>query len=159
MAELMRALEFRRLCDGGTLRLELYEIPQGLAERPRVAYRFGWLDDPAPLFAGSDYSPGAGCSVDGDASALGLLGWLTLRPGDTDREYFDDYLPAQWAWATSSACEALSGDVAMAEEHRTAARREDVLRAPYHPWDGDSWEDTAPDAPHAGWADSPPPTI
>lgn len=32
-----------------------------------------------------------------------LLGFLTLRPGDTDREYFDKYTPAQLEYANQHA--------------------------------------------------------
>ena len=47
------------------------------------------------VFAGEDYSPGAGTCVDSDACVRGLLSFLTCRPGDTDAEYFASYTPAQ----------------------------------------------------------------
>jgi hypothetical protein len=36
-----------------------------------------------------------------------LLSFLTLRPGDTDAEYFDEYTQAQLDWIESDACEEL----------------------------------------------------
>jgi len=36
-----------------------------------------------------------------------LLGFLTLRPGDTDVEYFDAYTPEQMEFAESYECEAM----------------------------------------------------
>jgi hypothetical protein len=56
-----------------------------------------------PLFLGEDY----GCSpmdcIDSDACLRGLLGFLTLRPGDTDSEYFEKYTPEQLAWCIAEA--------------------------------------------------------
>lgn len=62
------------------------------------------------LFEGSDYSPGPGNTTDGDASVRGLLGFLTLRPGDTDREYFEGYTEAQRDYCDAHA-EALANEV------------------------------------------------
>lgn len=76
-------------------------------------------DSPPPLvtiFQGADFQPSPMHAADSDAALLALLGFLTLRPGDTDSECFDKYTPAQMAWAQSSECESLSGDVAIAEE-------------------------------------------
>ena len=59
--------------------------------------------DGTALFEGDDY----GCSpmdcIDSDASLIGLLGFLTCRPGDTDDEYFASYTPEQLEWAESEA--------------------------------------------------------
>ena len=47
------------------------------------------------IFCGEDF----GCSplhaIDSDACVKDLMGFLTLRPGDTDREYFENYTPEQ----------------------------------------------------------------
>src|SRR3990167_8975268 len=62
------------------------------------------------VFTGED----VGCSpmdaIDSDASVAAIMGFLTLRPGDTDREYFDDYTPEQLAYCGEHA-EALSSAV------------------------------------------------
>lgn len=50
----------------------------------------------ATIFEGVDFSTTAGTTY-GEA-ARGVLGFLTLRPGDTDSEYFDGYTPEQIAW-------------------------------------------------------------
>lgn len=51
------------------------------------------------IFEGEDY----GCSprnpIDSDEALRGLMGFLTLRPGDTDPEYFEGYTPRQLEWA------------------------------------------------------------
>jgi len=47
------------------------------------------------VFEGEDYSPGASTAIDSDESLRGLLGFLTLRPGDTDTGHFENYTPEQ----------------------------------------------------------------
>lgn len=59
------------------------------------------------LFSGDDYYPSPMNSIDGIDSAAGLLGFLTLKPGDTDNEYFDKYTEKQLEFAHSNDCEYL----------------------------------------------------
>lgn len=76
----------------------------------RIGGRTGYeLRDPAGavLFHGADFGPGAATAIDSDEALRGLLGFLTLRPGDTDAEYFAAYTPEQTAFAQSSDCELL----------------------------------------------------
>lgn len=47
------------------------------------------------LFKGEDYACSPMHAVDSDETVKSLMGFLTLRPGDTDREYFDSYTPEQ----------------------------------------------------------------
>lgn len=62
----------------------------------------------AILFEGEDFAtPG---SVDSDEAVRDLMGFLTLKPGDTDKEYFDNYTTAQRAFASNHA-EALAMSV------------------------------------------------
>jgi len=78
------------------------------------------------VFTGDDlWSPVGDCFA--DSAARSALGFLTLRPGDTDADYFDDYTPAQEAWRDAHA-EDLSmvlytehgSDVTDLREYRTA---------------------------------------
>lgn len=62
--------------------------------------------DGAVLFQGDDYFVPGVC--DDGGAATGLLGFLTLKPGDTDEEYFDDYTPEQLDWCQSGDCEELA---------------------------------------------------
>lgn len=66
--------------------------------------------DGKPLFEGDDYSPSPTHASDGDAAIGALLGLLTMRPGDTDTDYFKDYTPEQLEFASQHAeslsCEA-----------------------------------------------------
>jgi hypothetical protein len=62
------------------------------------------------LFEGSDFRPSPLHSIDGNEAVKAILCFLTCRPGDTDREYFADYTPAQLDYCSSHA-EALSCEV------------------------------------------------
>ncbi len=61
------------------------------------------------LFEGSDFGPSPMWADDSDATVAGVMAFLTLRPGDTDDEYFRDYTPRQLGYcsmhAESLACE------------------------------------------------------
>ena len=46
------------------------------------------------IFEGSDFKPGACMREIEEVS--GLLGFLTLRKGDTDDEWFDEYSEEHW---------------------------------------------------------------
>lgn len=65
--------------------------------RTFLAYR---LIDPlgSTVFEGQDFSPGAATCIDSDEAVRGILGFLTLRPGEVESDYFDDYTPAQLEW-------------------------------------------------------------
>lgn len=51
--------------------------------------------DGSAIFEGSDFAGSPMNSDDSDETLRNLLGFLTLRLGDTDREYFDSYTPEQ----------------------------------------------------------------
>jgi len=85
--------------DGEPFRVELYWSSERARQPGRVnlAYRFYHGGD--KIFEGLHFSPAPGLEVDGDESFGALLGFLSLQPGDTDDEYFEDYTPEQLAWA------------------------------------------------------------
>lgn len=62
------------------------------------------------IFEGSDFRPSPLHSVDGDDAVKDLMCFLTLRPGDTDKEYFDSYTPEQMDYCSQHA-ESLSCEV------------------------------------------------
>jgi hypothetical protein len=47
------------------------------------------------LFEGEDFGCSPMHAIDSDAACAAIMGFLTLRPGDTDSEYFADYTPEQ----------------------------------------------------------------
>lgn len=81
---------------------------------------YGIPDGDVVLFEGEDfethYKPDSACFND-DSLVRGIMGFLTLRPGDTDTEYFADYTPeqldycARYAEALSCEVTALYGEV------------------------------------------------
>lgn len=61
------------------------------------------------IFDAADYHGSPMVADDSDANVEGLMGFLTLQPGDTDPEYFASYTDAQRAfcaeWAEALSCE------------------------------------------------------
>lgn len=82
-------------------RLQMWYAGQS-GGRDHIHYKFS---DPkgTVLFEGSDYSPSPMTAIDSDEAVRGLLGFLTLKPGDTDDEYFEKYTDEQKSFADSSA--------------------------------------------------------
>lgn len=68
----------------------------------RLAYAM-WDRDGKLLFHGRDYGCAPSDSIDSDESLRGLLGFLLLRPGDTDSEYFSKYSERQLDFARNDA--------------------------------------------------------
>ena len=62
------------------------------------------------LFEGEDFCASPLHAIDSDETIAGLMGFLTLRPGDTDPEYFADYTTEQLDYCSQHA-EALSCEV------------------------------------------------
>ena len=77
-------------------------VPYGTHKQ---AYEYYFYDHEGTLiFKGNQfYSP-----QDGLEAAIALLDFLTLQPGDTDAEFFEDYTHDQLNWANSFQCEYLS---------------------------------------------------
>lgn len=62
------------------------------------------------LFEGEDYHLASGQHVDSDEAVEGIMSFLTLKPGDTDEDYFKDYTQEQLEYCSKYA-EALSAEV------------------------------------------------
>lgn len=58
---------------------------------------------PVTLFEGDDFGASPLHAVDSDETVAALMGLLTLRPGDTDPDYFADYTPEQLRFCTEHA--------------------------------------------------------
>lgn len=63
------------------------------------------------LFQGTEYGCPFNQCVDSDETVKELLKWFTIKPGDTDDEYFENYTPEQMAFATSDDAEQLALDL------------------------------------------------
>lgn len=96
----------------------------------------------APIFCGEDCGVAPSHAIDSDAALWGLLAFLTLRPGDTDSEYFDGYTAAQRAFAEGHA-ENLGLYVYEAENARDLAREhEDFVMPRFEDLDGRESEES-----------------
>jgi hypothetical protein len=104
MASLTTDLELLRTWQAEDFRLHLFYVGTGWG-RVRLAYEF--YDRGELVFNGDDFYPSPLYVYDGDEAIVALLGFLALRPGDTDREYFTKYSDRQLAWVDERA-EALS---------------------------------------------------
>jgi hypothetical protein len=77
--------------------------------KSRLAYRFEQTsprdtgETVAVLFEGADFCASPCHAVDADETVRALLGFLTLRPGDTDADYFANYTDAQRSFCDTDA--------------------------------------------------------
>lgn len=86
-------------------RLQMWDNGEKYERGQRRNYiRYSFTDPQGNVvFSGEDYSPSPMHAIDSDESVRGLLGYLTLRPGDTDDEYFEKYTDEQKSFADSAA--------------------------------------------------------
>lgn len=82
--------------------------------RERLGYRFYAGEE--LLFEGDDFRPSPFVAWDGTESITSLLYFLSLRPGDTDESYFEDYTERQREWVESEEAEDLAHIVFEIEE-------------------------------------------
>ena len=69
-----------------------------------IGYSFGPLDpSPHTLFEGEDFAGSPMHADDSAETVAALLGFLTLRPGDTDSDYFADYSAEQLEFCDTDA--------------------------------------------------------
>lgn len=59
------------------------------------------------IFEGEDFASSPMHADDSDEAMGALFCFLTLKPGDTDRDYFSGYTPGQLAWCESSQAQEL----------------------------------------------------
>lgn len=104
----------------GPMLVNMWKIGTDRDGKDLIAYQLydsDWHDN--PVFEGNDFHSPNGYSM--EESALSLLGFLTLKEGDTDSEYFEQYTPEQIKWRDERA-EQMQIEVMEAEE-KLAARR------------------------------------
>ena len=111
MEDILRDETYEPYKDGPCFRLETWATPR-LDRRGQtiIGYRLTQIEvdgEQATIFEGEDFAGSPLHADDSDETLRSLLGFLTLRPGDTDREYFDSYSERQLAFAGDHA-EALS---------------------------------------------------
>ena len=83
--------------------LEMVEI--NTTSWGQVQYRYKFWDNGKLIFSGDDFYSPRHYSRMSDITSL--LGFLSLKIGDTDREHFENYTPEQLAWSASFRCDEL----------------------------------------------------
>ena len=116
MRDIIRRCIFRpyRKGMGPTFILTMWDChhPHNGGPQWQIGYRLTMRENrrSVVLFEGEDF----GCSpchgIDSDHAVEALMGFLTLRPGDTDRDYFANYTAEQTDFCQQHA-EALSAEV------------------------------------------------
>ncbi len=99
---------------GPTFRLLTWDTGRMSGPHAQLGYRLQQIDADGKrrtIFQGEDFGASPLHSIDGKEALRALMGFLTLRPGDTDAEYFVSYSKRQLAFASEHA-EALSAAVA-----------------------------------------------
>jgi hypothetical protein len=110
--------EVIRVWKHGPYRLALIDQNKYVHGLRRLSYVFRL--DGKVIFRGDDFGPSPMHADDSDESVAGLLCFLSLRPGDTDREYFDSYTKRQMEFASEHGEEL--GYIANRIEERAARR-------------------------------------
>ena len=83
--------------DGVGFRLELYDLNETDFEgHHRLGYEFH--HGHKLIFQGEDFACSPCQAVDSDQCVASLLGWLSLKRGDVDRDYFNSYTTEQLEW-------------------------------------------------------------
>ena len=90
---LVRFRPYLRGC-GPSFSLELHEVP-GQSERIGYTLRQHDHGKTVVIFDGRDFRPSPLHAWESDETVAAIMGFLTLRVGDTDREYFDGYTAEQ----------------------------------------------------------------
>jgi len=73
----------------------------------RTVLKYRFRDKGRVVFEGTGFRPSRMHADDSIATVRALLGFLSLKPGDTDKEYFAEYTPEQLEWAESGRAEEL----------------------------------------------------
>jgi hypothetical protein len=79
-------------------RLELYTTYQ-IDEYGKEILAYQFFHNDVVVFEGADFHCPQWTPIDGDQTVASLLAFLSLKPGDTDPEYFAGYTPEQMAFA------------------------------------------------------------
>ena len=88
---------------GRAFELKLYETDRTDRHgQPYLAYELTGPEGEL-IFSGEDFRPSPLSAIDSDSTLRALLGFLTLRPGDTDADYFEGYTERQMRFVDEDA--------------------------------------------------------
>jgi len=99
--EHIRHIEFSPYLDGPTFTLDLFDCMRIHRNGPQwqVGYLLKMHDQNGKstvIFDGSDFGCSPCHAIDSNECVSSIMSFLTLRPGDTDPEYFENYNQVQW---------------------------------------------------------------
>lgn len=100
--EIMKLLKYVKVAE---CRLAVWDTGKYVTHHT-LAYAL-WDGSGRLVFHGSDINHPMCALIDSDEMLRNVLGWLTLRPGDTDSDFFENYTPSQLKWVESAECEEL----------------------------------------------------
>jgi hypothetical protein len=107
MAEVVRRVHFGpyRSGMGPRFALTVWDTGRAVGGKCQLGYRLTRSENGQrrTLFEGEDFCASPLHAVDSDETVEALMGFLTLRPGDTDAEYFEAYTPEQLAFCSEHA--------------------------------------------------------
>lgn len=96
------SLDVLREVDVDGYRLLTWDLHRMRGGKDMIGYRFT-APDGKVLFEGEDFGNSPLHAMDSDESLRSLMTFLTLRPGDTDPDWFDGYTPEQLEFANGPA--------------------------------------------------------
>lgn len=83
--------------------LKVYDEGKTLHGRRRLTFKFyASMQDNEKrrlIFHDDTFGPSPQHDDDSDETVGAILGWCSLRPGDTDCDYFENYNQVQWDFA------------------------------------------------------------
>jgi hypothetical protein len=94
--------------DGFTLELWDTHRPTGTGRLAHTLLAYRLSDRSRVIFQGDSFTPPLGVCIDSDECVAACLFWFTLKPGDTDEEFFEGYTPQQRKWIESGRVDDLS---------------------------------------------------
>lgn len=111
--EMMRRITFRPYTSGPSFTLTTWDTGRsGYGGKWLVGYKLTMRQGgkSTVLFQGEDFGSSPMHAIDSDETCRGIMAFLTLRPGDTDADYFEDYTQQQLDYCSEHA-EALDSAV------------------------------------------------
>jgi hypothetical protein len=94
--------EYLRTWEEGDFKLIIWDTNRKHHEgAPQWAIAYEFYHKGKLIFQAADFGCSPMHAVDSDKCVGGILTFLSLRPGDTDKEYFKDYTPEQMEFAVS----------------------------------------------------------
>jgi hypothetical protein len=116
-------MEQIRVWRGGAFELKLWDTHK-LDWRGQSVLAYKLRHRGRLIFKGRDYSGSPLHCDDSDETVAGLLAFLSLKPGDTDREYFKGYTRAQMAFCLAHGEELSLLSIELEEKCERRRRRE-----------------------------------